>query len=105
MQTSRPSAPWRPTRKSSSRSGAFYALGKKAPPYLDLAPLIRRVVRAFGVRRCLWESDCPFQVDVHSYADSIDLIKSRLDFLSPEDKEWLLWRTAERAIFRPPPRA
>ena len=42
--------------------GAFYALGKKTPPYLDLAPLIHRVVRAFGARRCMWESDCPFQV-------------------------------------------
>src|SRR5262249_7186817 len=42
--------------------GAFYALGKKAPPYLDLAPMIRRVVQAFGPGRCMWESDCPFQV-------------------------------------------
>src|SRR5262249_54236994 len=33
--------------------GAFYALGKKIPPYLDLGPLIRRVVGAFGARRCL----------------------------------------------------
>ena len=42
--------------------GAFYALGKQTPPYLDLAPLIQRVVAAFGARRCMWESDCPFQV-------------------------------------------
>src|SRR5262249_8764191 len=28
--------------------GAFYALGTKTPPYLDLAPLIRRVVQSFG---------------------------------------------------------
>src|SRR5262245_38214328 len=42
--------------------GAFYALGKKEPPYLDLALLIEQVVKAFGVRRCMWESDCPFQV-------------------------------------------
>src|SRR5438270_2546501 len=39
--------------------GAFYALGKKQPPYDDLAPVIRRVVKAFGARRCMWESDCP----------------------------------------------
>jgi predicted TIM-barrel fold metal-dependent hydrolase len=29
--------------------GAFYALGKKAAPYTDLAPLIEKVVKAFGV--------------------------------------------------------
>jgi len=79
--------------------GAFYALGKKTPPYLDLAPLIQRVVQAFGPERCMWESDCPFQVVRDSYADSISLIRDRLDFLTPEHKEWLLWRTAERVLF------
>ena len=80
--------------------GAFYALGKKRPPYLDLAPLIQRVVQAFGVRRCMWESDCPFQVVEHKYQDSIDLLRKRLDFLSDEDKEWLLHRTAEEFLFK-----
>jgi predicted TIM-barrel fold metal-dependent hydrolase len=81
--------------------GAFYALGAKKPPYLDLAPLIERVVKAFGARRCMWESDCPFQVVEQKYTDSLTLIRDRLDFLSPDDKEWLLWRTAEQALFRP----
>src|SRR5438067_1728038 len=27
---------------------AFYALGKKKPPYVDLKPMIRQVVEAFG---------------------------------------------------------
>src|SRR5207302_9273612 len=36
--------------------GAFYALGKKQAPYTDLAPLIESVVKAFGARRCMWES-------------------------------------------------
>src|SRR3954447_16590973 len=40
--------------------GAFYALGKKRPPYDDLAPLVRKAVGAFGPERCMWESDCPF---------------------------------------------
>jgi len=78
--------------------GAFYALGKKAPPYLDLAPLIRRVVQAFGTRRCMWESDCPFQVDNHRYEDSVALIRDRLDFLSQDDRAWLLSRTSEHVF-------
>jgi predicted TIM-barrel fold metal-dependent hydrolase len=80
--------------------GAFYALGKKAPPYMDLAPLIRRVVQAFGAERCMWESDCPFQVVRDSYADSLALVRDRLDFLSADQKDWLLRRTAERVLFR-----
>jgi predicted TIM-barrel fold metal-dependent hydrolase len=79
--------------------GAFYALGKKAPPYLDLGPLIRRVVQAFGANRCMWESDCPFQVVEHKYADSVALIRDRLDFLTADDRSWLLHRTAERILF------
>ncbi len=79
--------------------GAFYALGAKKPPYTDLAPLIRKVVQAFGVQRCMWESDCPFQVAAHKYQDSLDLVGTRLDFLSAEDRDWLLRRTAEKFFF------
>jgi predicted TIM-barrel fold metal-dependent hydrolase len=79
--------------------GAFYALGKKTPPYDDLAPLIRSTVRAFGANRCMWESDCPFQVDDHRYVDSVALIRDRLDFLSKEDRDWLLRKTAEGLLF------
>jgi predicted TIM-barrel fold metal-dependent hydrolase len=81
--------------------GAFYALGRKTPPYLDLAPLIQRVVAAFGARRCMWESDCPFQVVSHKYTDSIALVRDRLEFLSNDDREWLLGRTAFETLFRP----
>ncbi len=81
--------------------GAFYALGKKTPPYLDLAPLIRRVVQAFGARRCMWESDCPFQVVKHRYEDSVALVRDHLDFLSKDDRDWLLFRTAEQTLFQP----
>ncbi len=80
--------------------GAFYALGRKAPPYDDLAPMIRRVVEAFGADRCMWESDCPFQVVRDTYRDSLALVRDRLDFLAPGQKEWLLRRTAERTFFR-----
>jgi predicted TIM-barrel fold metal-dependent hydrolase len=80
--------------------GAFYALGSKKPPYQDLAPMIERVVKAFGPRRCMWESDCPFQVaDGHNYRDSIELVRTRLKFLSNDDRDWLLRRTAEDFFF------
>lgn len=87
-------------RRVMVKVGAFYALGRKQAPYLDLASLIERVVRAFGPERCMWESDCPFQVaDGHHYRDSIDLVRTRLDFLSATDRDWLLRRTAEEFFF------
>jgi predicted TIM-barrel fold metal-dependent hydrolase len=79
---------------------AFYALGKKQAPYLDLAPMIRRVFEAFGPERLMWATDSPYQVvGGHNYKDSIELIRSRLDFLSASDREWLLHKTAERVFF------
>ena len=81
--------------------GAFYALGKKSAPYLDLGPMIRKVVSAFGADRCMWESDCPFQVVSETYAASVALVRDRLDFLSADDRDWLLRRTAERYLFIP----
>src|SRR5205823_9752874 len=44
-------------KKVLMKVGAFYALGKKQAPYTDLAPLIKKVVKAFGPERCMWESD------------------------------------------------
>lgn len=79
---------------------AYYALGKKTPPYLDLVPMIRRVLDAYGPERLMWASDCPFQVvPPHTYQPSIDLIRVRCDFLAPSDRDWLLRKTAERVFF------
>ena len=80
--------------------GAFYALGKKKAPYTDLGDLIQTLVKAFGPERCMWESDCPFQVvEGHRYADSIGLIETKLKFLTAGDREWLLRKTAEKFFF------
>lgn len=82
------------------KTSAFYALGEKKAPYTDLAPLIRQLRDTYGANRLMWASDCPYQVqDGHAYADSIALIRDRLDFLSAEDKEWMLKKTAERVFF------
>jgi predicted TIM-barrel fold metal-dependent hydrolase len=77
----------------------FYALGEAKPPHLDLAPLIRRVYEAFGPRRLMWGSDCPFLLTRETYEDAISLIRDRLDFIPSEDKEWILGRTAEELFF------
>jgi predicted TIM-barrel fold metal-dependent hydrolase len=87
-------------KKVMLKVGAFYALGKKQPPYADLGPLIKKAAKAFGPERCMWESDCPFQVQGdHTYKASIDLVRKGLDFLSDDDKDWLLRKTAEKFFF------
>ncbi|MCA9270723.1 MAG: amidohydrolase family protein [Planctomycetales bacterium] len=82
------------------KASAYYALGKKRPPYLDLAPMLRRVLDAFGVERTMWASDAPYQIDgENTYASSIELIRDRLDFLTANDRPWLLAKTANRVFF------
>jgi predicted TIM-barrel fold metal-dependent hydrolase len=82
------------------KTSAFYALGKKQPPYTDLIPMIRRVVDAFGPQRLMWASDCPFQVQgENTYEASIALIRDKIDFLSLSDKQWMLRDTAKRVFF------
>ncbi len=84
----------------SVKTSAFYALGKKKAPYLDLAPMLQRLLDAFGPERLMWATDCPFQVlKGHTYRDSIELIRTRLDLLSESDREWLLRKTAQRVFF------
>src|SRR5262249_17380213 len=79
---------------------AFYALGKKAPPYEDLRPMIRRVVEAFGTARLMWASDAPYQVvPPHTYRASLELVRDKLAFLKDEGRANLLRRTAERVFF------
>jgi predicted TIM-barrel fold metal-dependent hydrolase len=79
---------------------AFSALGKKQAPYLDLAPMIRRVLDAFGPERLMWATDCPWQVmGGHTYKDSLDLIDVRIDFVTDHDREWMLRKTAQGTFF------
>jgi len=82
------------------KTSAFYALGAKKAPYLDMGPMIKELRDSFGAERLMWASDCPFQVDPgHNYHDSIALVRDRLEFLTAQEKEWILRRTAERVFF------
>ena len=79
---------------------AFYALGKKRPPYDDLVPMIRKLLDAYGPERLMWASDAPYQLEKgQGYRPSIALIRDRLDFLGPGDREKLLAKTAETVFF------
>ena len=79
---------------------AFYALGKKRPPHDELVSMIRTLLDSFGPRRLMWASDAPYQVQgVNTYKASVGLVRDRMDFLSKDDREWLLAKTAEKVFF------
>jgi len=82
---------------------AFYALGKKAAPYTDLGPMVKRLRDAYGAERLMWASDCPYQVqNGHGYGESVALIRDRLDFLTAAEKDAILRTTAEKVFYSKP---
>lgn len=79
---------------------AYYALGKKQPPHLELLPMIKRLYEAFGAKRLMWASDCPYQLDDgNTYAGSIALVRDHIDFVSKAERQQLLCGTAEETFF------
>ena len=84
----------------SIKLSAFYALGQKRPPHLELVPMIKRLFETFGPQRLMWASDSPYQIQgLNNYRASISLIRDHLDFVSDEDRQWLLRKSAERVFF------
>jgi len=78
---------------------AFYALGNRKPPHGDLEPMIKRMHSAFGAKRLMWASDCPYAVDNETYRDSLTLVRDGCAWLSEEDRNWMLRGTAEQVFY------
>ena len=83
--------------------GPLQALCSRRAPYLDTLPLIQRVVEAYGADRCMWESDSggpiTMQDPMTDYPAAVALIRDHASFLSPAEKEAVLWGTAESFFF------
>jgi predicted TIM-barrel fold metal-dependent hydrolase len=87
-------------KQTSVKISAYYALGKKKPPHLELIPMIKTLYQAFGPQRLMWASDSPYQIQgENNYKASISLVRDKLDFVSAEDRQWLLRKTAEKVFF------
>ena len=65
-------------------------------PFRDLHPFLRRIYDAFGPRRLLWGADRTRLTS--TYRECLDLFREALDFLSAEDKEWILGKALAEAL-------
>jgi len=87
-------------KHTSIKISAYFALGQKKPPHDELIPIIKRLYETFGPQRLIWASDSPYQIQgVNNYKASISLVRDRLDFVSKDDRDWLLRKTAEKFFF------
>ena len=65
-------------------------------PFRDVQPYLKRIYEAFGARRMLWGAD--YTRLLGTYAQCLALFRDEMDFLSADDKEWVLGRTAAEAL-------
>ena len=74
-------------------SGLFHA-SRRDFPYADVTPFIKLAWEAFGSRRMLWGTDFPNVLSRCGYPAALDHVRDELPFLSDDDKEWILGKTA-----------
>ena len=65
-------------------------------PFRDIHPFLQRIYDSFGARRMLWGSDITRLRG--TYRECLALFQEALDFLTPEDREWILGKTAAEAL-------
>jgi predicted TIM-barrel fold metal-dependent hydrolase len=61
-------------------------------PFRDMTSHIRRVVHAYGPKRCYWGTDLTKAIATISYRDHVRYFTETLEFLSAEDKDWIMGR-------------
>jgi predicted TIM-barrel fold metal-dependent hydrolase len=65
-------------------------------PFRDVHPYLRRIYEIYGPRRMLWGADLSRLTS--SYSECLNLFRYALDFLSDDDKEWVLGRALAEAL-------
>jgi predicted TIM-barrel fold metal-dependent hydrolase len=68
------------------------AKSAEAYPFRDMTPHIRRAFDAFGPQRCYWGTDLTAAPNKSTYRQRVTHFTETLDFLSEEDKDWVMGR-------------
>jgi len=61
-------------------------------PFRDMTPHLHRVFDAFGPRRCYWGTDLTAAPNKSTYRQRVTHFTETLDFLSEDDKDWVMGR-------------
>ena len=61
-------------------------------PFRDVTRYIRRLFDAYGSRRCYWGTDVTNSFAKASYRQRVTHFTEELDFLSEDDKDWVMGR-------------
>lgn len=76
----------------SVKLSATPAYSSEPYPFRDMAPHIRRLFDAYGPQRCYWGTDMTNSFSRATYRQRITHFTEELDFLSEDDKDWVMGR-------------
>ena len=71
-----------------------WSISRQGYPWKDTHDMVKQVYQAFGGQRIMWGTDWPVCLDKATYAQTLSVARDEMDFFSPEDREWVLGRTA-----------
>ena len=73
-----------------------WSISKTEYPWTDTFEQVKKVYHAFGGSRIMWGTDWPVCLSRASYAETLAVVRDEMDFFTPEDREWVLGKTALR---------
>ena len=73
-----------------------WSISQTGYPWADTFAQVKRVYHAFGGNRIMWGTDWPVCLKRASYAQTLSVVRDEMDFFTPEDREWVLGKTALR---------
>lgn len=73
---------------------AYSARERWEYPYKNVQNLVRALYDHYGSRRLCWGSDYPAGREHMTYKQALESFATHCDFASPQDREWILGRTA-----------
>jgi predicted TIM-barrel fold metal-dependent hydrolase len=76
----------------SVKLSAAPAFSSEPYPFRDVTPHIRRLFDAYGPCRCYWGTDMTNSFAKATYRQRITHFTEELDFLSQDDKDWIMGR-------------
>jgi predicted TIM-barrel fold metal-dependent hydrolase len=76
----------------SCKVSAAPGLSSEPYPFGDVAPILKRVFDAFGPQRCYWGTDMTNSFAKATYRQRVTHFTETLDFLSEDDKDWVMGR-------------
>ena len=73
-----------------------WSISKQGYPWRDAQALVQRVHQAFGAQRLMWGTDWPMCRRWTTYARTLSVVRDEMGFLTPDEREWVLGKTALR---------